>query len=76
MTGRSNFPRHGQNVPKGTQLNNMFEIDELITAGGMGEVYKGHNIQTKDPVAIKIVLPEFAEDELILELFRKEARIL
>lgn len=76
MTGRSHFPRHGQNVPKGTQLNNMFEIDELVTAGGMGEVYKGHNIQTKDPVAIKIVLPEFAEDELILELFRKEARIL
>ena len=42
----------------------------------MGEVFKGHNIQTGDPVAIKIVLPEFAEDELILDLFRKEARIL
>lgn len=76
MTGRSQFPRQGQNVPEGTQLNNMFEIDRLVTAGGMGEVYKGHNIQTKDPVAIKIVLPEFAEDEMILELFRKEARIL
>jgi serine/threonine-protein kinase len=76
MTGRSQFPRQSQNVPKGTQLNNMFEIDELVTAGGMGEVYKGHNIQTHDPVAIKIVLPEFAQDELILELFRKEARIL
>ena len=42
----------------------------------MGEVFKGHNIQTGDPVAIKIVLPEFARDEMILELFRKEARIL
>lgn len=76
MTGRSQFPRQSQNVPQGTQLNNMFEIDQLVTAGGMGEVYKGHNIQTKDPVAIKIVLPEFAQDEFILELFRKEARIL
>ncbi|HUF44427.1 MAG TPA: serine/threonine-protein kinase, partial [Aestuariivirgaceae bacterium] len=76
MTGRGQFPRQKQNVPRGTQLNNMFEIDELVTAGGMGEVYRGHNIQTKDPVAIKIVLPEFAEDEMILELFRKEARIL
>jgi serine/threonine-protein kinase len=76
MTGRGQFPRQKQNVPRGTQLNNMFEIDELVTAGGMGEVYRGHNIQTNDPVAIKIVLPEFAEDEMILELFRKEARIL
>ena len=76
MTGRGQFPRSTQNVPQGTQLNNMFEIDQLITAGGMGEVYRGHNIQTHDPVAIKIVLPEFAQDELILELFRKEARIL
>jgi serine/threonine protein kinase, bacterial len=76
MTGRGQFPRSTQNVPQGTQLNNMFEIDELITAGGMGEVYRGHNIQTHDPVAIKIVLPEFAQDDLILELFRKEARIL
>jgi eukaryotic-like serine/threonine-protein kinase len=76
MTGRGQFPRGTQNVPQGTQLNNMFEIDQLITAGGMGEVYRGHNIQTHDPVAIKIVLPEFAQDDLILELFRKEARIL
>jgi eukaryotic-like serine/threonine-protein kinase len=76
MTGRSQFPRKAQSLPQGTQLNNMFEIDELVTAGGMGEVYRGHNIQTKDPVAIKVVLPEFAQDEFILELFRKEARIL
>ena len=34
----------------------------------MGEVYRGHNIQTGDPVAIKIVLPEFARDPRILAL--------
>src|SRR4051812_24665532 len=63
-------------IHPGMQLNGIYEIDALIAAGGMGEVFKGHNIQTGDPVAIKIVLPEFAADELILELFRKEARIL
>ena len=42
----------------------------------MGEVYRGHNIHSGDRVAIKIVLPEFARDETILSLFRKEARIL
>ncbi len=63
-------------VPAGTQLNGIYEIDERIAMGGMGEVYRGHNIQTGDVVAIKIVLPEFAKDETILALFRKEASVL
>lgn len=60
----------------GTQLSAIYELDERIASGGMGEVYRGHNIQTGDQVAIKIVLPEFARDQTILSLFRKEASIL
>jgi len=60
----------------GTQLSAIYELDERIASGGMGEVYRGHNIQTGDHVAIKIVLPEFARDQTILSLFRKEASIL
>jgi hypothetical protein len=63
-------------ISLGTELNQTYRIDSLIGVGGMGEVFKGHNIQTGDPVAIKVVLPEYAQDEMILELFRKEARIL
>lgn len=63
-------------VQQGTELNGIYRIDEKIAIGGMGEVYRGHNIQTNDPVAIKIVLPEFARDETILALFRKEASVL
>ena len=63
-------------VAVGTQLSGLYELDKRIAAGGMGEVFKGHNIQTGDPVAIKIVLPEFARDPVILALFRKEASIL
>jgi eukaryotic-like serine/threonine-protein kinase len=76
VMGQANLPRRSQSVPQGTQLNNMFEIERLLAAGGMGEVYRGRNIETGDPVAIKLVLPEFAQDEMILELFRKEARVL
>ena len=64
------------NTAVGTQLSGIYELDEHIAFGGMGEVYRGHNIQTGDPVAIKIVLPEFARDQTILSLFRKEASIL
>lgn len=60
----------------GTQLSGIYELDERIASGGMGEVWRGHNIQTGDHVAIKIVLPEFARDQTILSLFRKEASIL
>ncbi len=63
-------------VKPGTELNQTYCIDSLIGMGGMGEVFRGHNIQTGDAVAIKIVLPEFARDDLILDLFRKEARVL
>jgi serine/threonine-protein kinase len=60
----------------GTRLNGIYEIDELIDVGGMGEVYKGHSIQTGDAVAIKLMLPEFAENEAALALFRREASAL
>ncbi len=64
------------NTGVGTQLSGIYELDERIAFGGMGEVYRGHNIQTGDHVAIKIVLPEFARDQTILSLFKKEASIL
>ena len=63
-------------VAVGTQLSGTFELDKRIASGGMGEVFRGHNIHTQDAVAIKIVLPEFARDAAILSLFRKEAKIL
>ncbi len=73
---RTQIVRRDSTVEIGAELNQTYKIDALIGVGGMGEVYKGHNIQTGDPVAIKVVLPEFARDEMIFELFRKEARVL
>src|ERR1700754_1925139 len=61
---------------RGTRLNGIYEIEQQIAAGGMGEVYKAHAIQTGDPVAIKLMLPELAENDAALALFRKEASAL
>jgi hypothetical protein len=63
-------------VRPGTQLNRVYEIEGLIANGGMGEVYRGFNIVTHDPVAIKLIRPEFASDPEIFELFRREASVL
>lgn len=60
----------------GSVINNNYKILQLISAGGMGEVYRGEQVFTSDPVAIKIVLPALAQDEKVLTLFKREARIL
>ena len=65
---------HG--VPPGTRLNGIYEIDQMIGAGGMGEVYRSHEIQTGTAVAIKMLLPDMADNEAALALFRKEASAL
>ncbi|ACK51795.1 serine/threonine protein kinase [Methylocella silvestris BL2] len=63
-------------IPAGTQLNGIYEIDEPIAAGGMGEIYKGHAIQTGDIVAIKLIRSDLAEAEAAFALFRREASAL
>ncbi len=55
------------------QLNGVYEIDALLARGGMGEVYKGHSIQTGDAVAIKVIRADLAENEVAIALFRNEA---
>jgi Protein kinase domain len=66
----------GVPLPPGTQLNGIYEVDQAIGAGGMGEIYKGHTIETGDIVAIKMMRPELAENPSALALFRREASAL
>ena len=63
-------------VRPGTRLNGVYEVERLIAEGGMGEVYRGFNIQTRDIVAIKMIRPEFMNNQEVFELFRREASIL
>ncbi len=60
----------------GTRLNGIYEIDHPIGIGGMGEIYKGHVVETGDPVAIKMMLAELSENDAAFTLFRKEASAL
>lgn len=63
-------------VEPGVLINDNYRILKLVSAGGMGEVYRAENVFTGDPVAVKIILPNLARDESIIDLFRREARIL
>lgn len=63
-------------VEPGTLINNNYRILSLVSAGGMGEVYRAENVFTGDPVAVKVILPNLAQDDTVLDLFRREARVL
>ncbi len=56
----------------GTRLGH-FEIETLLGAGGMGEVYKAHDSRLNRTVAIKVLRPETATEDR-LRRFEQEAR--
>ena len=76
MTPNDPFRSSYHGVPPGTRLNGIYEIEAVIGAGGMGEVYKCREIQTGSPVAVKMLLPDMVENEAALALFRREAAAL
>jgi len=59
----------------GTRLG-AFEIEARLGAGGMGEVYRARDTRLDRLVAIKILLPEVADDPERRERLRREARAI
>ena len=60
--------------PKAFELPD-YEVLEQIGAGGMAKVYRGIHQPLEREVAIKVLLPEFAEDQSFAQRFVREARI-
>ena len=52
-----------------------YRIDELISRGGMGVVYRATNVALNRIYALKVLAPELAADEQFRERFKREMRI-
>ena len=51
-----------------------YEIQSWLGAGGMGEVYLAHDVMLDRRIAVKVLPPQFAEDEAQIRRFEREAR--
>jgi eukaryotic-like serine/threonine-protein kinase len=58
----------------GQILIEKYRIDERLSAGGMGTVYRGTHVLMDKTVAIKVLRPALAADEKIVARFSREAR--
>ena len=58
----------------GTLLAGRYHIIEELGRGGMGRVYKVFDKEIKEKMALKLLRPEIAADEKMIERFRNELK--
>ncbi|MFL0797271.1 MAG: SUMF1/EgtB/PvdO family nonheme iron enzyme [Cellvibrionaceae bacterium] len=77
-------PRHSQfeekaqaelHIQEGQVLAGRYKIEEKIAAGGMGVVYRAHDQNRNEDIAIKVMLPSLVKNQRARDKFMDEARL-
>jgi serine/threonine-protein kinase len=58
----------------GLVLDDRYQLNEPIAAGGVGQVWRAADLLLDRPVAVKLLRPEYADHPETLERFRAEAK--
>jgi eukaryotic-like serine/threonine-protein kinase len=56
----------------GTVLGGRYQIQQLLGMGGMGAVYKAHDLEVDRTVGLKVIRPDLAGNPAILARFKQE----
>ncbi|NIM90238.1 MAG: protein kinase [Candidatus Aminicenantes bacterium] len=63
-----------EELTTGSTFAGRYQIIEELGKGGMGKVYKAHDTDLKEKIAIKLLKPEIASDKKTIERFRNELK--
>ena len=60
----------------GEVLAARYELEELVANGGMSRIYRARDSALERDVALKVLRPQFGDDEEYVARFRREARMV
>ena len=60
----------------GRKLDGRYLIESLIGVGGMANVYKGKDVRTGNPIAVKVLKEEFLDNEELVRRFKNESKAI
>ncbi|HEX8106865.1 MAG TPA: serine/threonine-protein kinase, partial [Kofleriaceae bacterium] len=60
----------------GTVLDQRFRIEHQLAAGGFGAIYRATDVLSDAQVALKVLLPRFTRDPMVVARFRREGQTL
>ena len=73
------FPTQTIEAPReelttGSTFAGRYQIIEELGQGGMGKVYKAHDTEIKEKIALKLIKPEISADKKTIERFQNELK--
>ncbi|OGD11930.1 MAG: hypothetical protein A2Y86_00465 [Candidatus Aminicenantes bacterium RBG_13_62_12] len=75
LTQTATFLASPRALAVGGTFAGRYQVTEELGKGGMGRVYKAFDTEIREHVALKVLNPEIASDETIIERFRNELKL-
>ena len=60
----------------GRKLDGRYELQRVVGVGGMAVVYRALDLLTSMPVAVKMLKPEYLDNEEVCRRFRNESKAI